>query len=228
MDSVVIGDLMAHDAFARHGLGGATLMVIGALHSRPDQTASQLAASSSVSRTAAYRTLRRLAEAGLVRKTAETWALTPRALEGVGQQADDHAFPSSEATPAQGWDDIAQRYGTAGIGARRKALHSAEPAAYRDALERRAERRAPAIVVVQGGRTVPAPTERADEVTPQRRTQWLVSDGRLHDPDTGLTVPEWHVATDGRLIFRTANDERSYDELVRAHIDAVHEWESAA
>ena len=109
IDSTVIGRLMGHDAFAHHGLGSSALMIIGALHvQRPHQTVSELVGTSSVSRATAYRTLRRLAEHGLVHRTGETWALAPRALEGIGSSLAD---PDTDFTPvpAQGWADVAAR-----------------------------------------------------------------------------------------------------------------------
>jgi DNA-binding IclR family transcriptional regulator len=84
IDSTVISRLMAHDAFAHHGLGSSALMVIGALHVRPGQTVNELIATSSVSRATAYRTLHRLEAHGLPQRTGQTWTLAPRALEGIG------------------------------------------------------------------------------------------------------------------------------------------------
>ncbi|MFF1681543.1 transcriptional regulator [Streptomyces sp. NPDC058256] len=86
IDSTVIAPLMGHDAFSHNGVGSSALMIIGAMHIRPVQTAGELVATASVSRATAYRTLRRLAELGLVHHSGETWALTPRALEGFGNR----------------------------------------------------------------------------------------------------------------------------------------------
>lgn len=61
---------MGHDAFAHRGLGSAALVIIGALHARAAQTVAELVGSSSVSRATLYRTLRRLADHGLVHPTA--------------------------------------------------------------------------------------------------------------------------------------------------------------
>ncbi|MFI7020506.1 MarR family transcriptional regulator [Streptomyces sp. NPDC050164] len=72
IDSTVIGRLMGHDAFAHHGLGSSALMIIGALHARPAQSIAELVGSASVSRATAYRTLRRLADHGLVARRATT------------------------------------------------------------------------------------------------------------------------------------------------------------
>lgn len=71
VDSTVISRLMAHDAFALHGLGSSALMIIGALHARPHQAVSELVITSSVSRATAYRTLHRLAIHGLVHRIGE-------------------------------------------------------------------------------------------------------------------------------------------------------------
>lgn len=119
---------MGHDAFAHHGLGSAALVIIDALHARPAQSVGELLGSSSVSRATAYRTLRRLADHGLVHHSAETWSLAPRALEGLGKGLLDAAI--DEITePAQGWESVAKRHGTTSVAARRKALHAAERAA---------------------------------------------------------------------------------------------------
>ena len=223
VDSTVIGRLMGHDAFAHHGLGSSALMVIGALHLRSGQTVDDLVGSSSVSRATAYRMLRRLALHGLVRQTDQTWSLTPHALEGIGLAT--HASGTTPDGPlAQGWDAVAHGYGTAGVAARRRALHVAERAAYREALERLAEHRSKAVVIVHDGRQVLVPAPRADEIP----ASWHSPDGSVLDPATGRPAADWRVATDGRLILITATDQRSYDELAAAHAEALSEWESAA
>ncbi|WP_326672558.1 MarR family winged helix-turn-helix transcriptional regulator [Streptomyces canus] len=130
---------MGNDAFAHHGLGSAALLIISALHQRPDQTVGELVGTSSVSRATTYRTLRCLADHGLVHHTGETWALAPRALEGFGIRLPN---VDNGHTPAQGWDHIAELRGTRGVAAQRKALHVAERAAYQQALDRLAEHRA--------------------------------------------------------------------------------------
>ncbi|MCX5419252.1 helix-turn-helix domain-containing protein [Streptomyces sp. NBC_00078] len=137
---------MGHDAFAHHALGSAALMLISALHVRPDQTATELVGTSSVPRATAYRTLQRLADHGLVRHTGETWALVPRALEGFGIRLSD---AETGHTLAQGWDQVAEQHGTWGIAARRKALHTAERAAYQQALDRFAEHRSRAVQLMR-------------------------------------------------------------------------------
>ncbi|MEV5439566.1 MarR family transcriptional regulator [Streptomyces sp. NPDC052682] len=223
IDSVVIGRLMGHDAFTHHALGSSALMVIGALHARPHQTVSELVVTASVSRATAYRALNRLLAHGLVRHTGETWSLAPQALEGVGNSHPD-AVTDHRGTPASGWDRIADQYGTAGISANRKALHAAERAAYREALEGLSEHRAKALVVVRAGRQVLVPSPRPDEVS----AEWRGPRGSVLDPVTGAPDPEWRIATDGRLILITPRDERSYDELTAAYTDALREWESAA
>ncbi|MEU0647699.1 transcriptional regulator [Streptomyces umbrinus] len=223
IDSTVIARLMGHDAFAHHGLGSSALMVIGALHLRSGQTVDDLVGSSSVSRATAYRTLRRLALHGLVRQTDQTWSLTPHALEGIGLPT--HAPGTAPDGPlAQGWDAVAHGYGTAGVAARRRALHVAERATYREALERLAEHRSKAVVIVHGGRQVLVPAPRADEIP----ASWHSPDGCVLDPATGRPAADWRVATDGRLIPITPTDQRSYDELAAAHAEALSEWESAA
>ncbi|MFC8663630.1 MarR family transcriptional regulator [Streptomyces sp. NPDC057199] len=223
IDSTVLARLMGHDAFAHHGLGSAALMLISALHQRPHQTVGELVATSSVSRATVYRSLRRLAEHGLVHRTGETWALEPRALEGIGTRL---AAPATDLTPvpAQGWAAIAAKFGTSGGAAHRKALHSAQRAAYRQALDRLTEHRSKAVVIVHDGRQVLVPAPRPDEIPPA----WHNAEGRVLDPVTGRAAPDWRIATDGRLILITPADQRSYDELAAAHAQALSEWESAA
>ncbi|MCZ0999537.1 transcriptional regulator [Streptomyces mirabilis] len=160
IDSVVLGRLMGHDAFAHYGLGSAALMLISALHQRPDQTVAELVCTSSVSRATTYRSLRRLADHGLVQHTGETWTLAPRVLEGFGIRLPD---ADNGHTPAQGWDRVAEQLGTWGIAARRKALHAAERAAYQEALDRFAEHRSRAVVLVRDRRVL-VPVPRPDEI----------------------------------------------------------------
>ncbi|MFF9778934.1 helix-turn-helix domain-containing protein [Streptomyces sp. NPDC013978] len=214
---------MGHDAFAQHGLGSSALMIIGALHARQAQTISELVGSASVSRATAYRTLRRLADHGLVHHSGETWSLAPRALEGFGNGLPD-AVTNEIGKPAQGWDSVAKRHGTTSIAARRKALHAAERAAYREALERLSEHRSKAAVIVRDGHQVLVPAPRPDEIP----SAWHAPGGRVLDPVTGRATPDWRIATDGRLILITPADQRSYDELASAHAEALSEWESAA
>ncbi|MEU9382465.1 transcriptional regulator [Streptomyces sp. NPDC048279] len=221
IDSTVLGQLMAHDAFAHHALGSAALMIICALHQYPDQTVAELVGTSSVSRATTYRSLRHLADHGLVQHTGETWTLAPRALEGFGIPLPD---ADNGHTPAQGWANIAEQHGTWGIAAQRKALHAAERAAYQEALDRFAEHRSRAVVIVRDGRQVLVPVPRPDEIPPA----WHAPDGRVLDPLTGRPAADWRVATDGRLILVTPSDQRSYDELAAAHAEALSEWESVA
>jgi hypothetical protein len=223
IDSTVIARLMGHDAFAHHGLGSSALVIIGALHIRPAQTVSELVSTASVSRATAYRTLRRLADHGLVHHTGETWALAPRALEGFGNSLLD-AASGPDAQPTRGWDEVARRYGTARVAARRKALHAAERATYREVLDRLAEHRSRAVVIVRDGRQVLVPAPRPDEIP----VAWQASDGSVLDPSTGRLAADWRIATDGRLILITSTDQRSYDELAAAHAEALSEWESVA
>lgn len=223
IDSTVLGRLMGHDAFAHHGLGSPALMLFGALQQRPHQTVSELVGTSSVSRATVYRTLRRLAEHGLARRTGETWALAPRALEGIGSSS-PAPVPGLDVVPAQGWDTVAERHDARGHAARRKALHAVERAAYREALDRLAGHRRQAVVIVRDGRQVLVPVPRPDEIPPT----WHARDGRVLDPVTGHAAAEWRVATDGRLILITPSDQRTYDELAAAHAEALSEWESAA
>ncbi|MEU0434490.1 MarR family winged helix-turn-helix transcriptional regulator [Streptomyces sp. NPDC006290] len=223
IDSTVLARLMGHDAFAHHGLGSAALMIISALHVRQRQTAGELVGTSSVSRATTYRTLKRLADHGLVQHTGETWALAPRALEGFGISLPDRDTGVT-AEPAQGWDKVAAQHGTSGVTARRKALHAAQRAAYQEALDQLAEHRSKAVVIVRDGRQVLVPTPRPDEIPPT----WHSPDGRVLDPNTGRPAADWRIATDGRLILITPADQRSYDELAAAHAEALSEWESAA
>ncbi|MFE2708823.1 helix-turn-helix domain-containing protein [Streptomyces mirabilis] len=223
IDSTVLGQLMGHDAFAHHGLGSAALVIISALCQRPHQTVTELVGSSSVSRATTYRILRRLAEHGLSHHTGETWALTPRALEGLGSSL-PALVPGRDAVRAQGWDTVAEQHGTRGLAARRRALHAAQRAAYREALDRLAEHRSKAVVIVRDGRQVLIPGPRPDEIP----SAWRTSGGRVLDPLTGRATPDWRIATDGRLILITPSDQCSYDELAAAHAEALSEWNSAA
>ncbi|MEV1082399.1 MarR family winged helix-turn-helix transcriptional regulator [Streptomyces sp. NPDC050211] len=223
IDSIVLGRLMGHDAFARHGLGSAALMLISALHQRPDQTVSELVGTSSVSRATTYRTLQHLADHGLVHHTGETWSLAPRALEGIGNSRTE-ADAGPEAAPAQGWDEVAEQHGTTGVASRRKALHAAQRAAYREALDHLAEHRSRAVVIVRDGRQVLVPAPRPDEIPPT----WHAPGGCVLDPATGRPAADWRIATDGRLILITPSDQRSYDELAAAHAEALSEWNCAA
>ncbi|MGW3667173.1 helix-turn-helix domain-containing protein [Streptomyces sp. NPDC005141] len=223
IDSTVLGRLMGHDAFAHHGLGSAALVIISALHVRQAQTAGELVGTSSVSRATTYRTLNRLADHGLVQHTGETWALAPRALEGFGISLPD-VDTSLAAEPAQGWDKVAEQHGTRGVAARRKALHAAERATYQEALDRLAEHRSKAVVIVRDGRQVLVPAPRPDEIPPM----WHTPHGCVLDPVTGRPAADWRVATDGRLILITPSDQRNYDELAAAHAEALSEWESVA
>ncbi|MEU3506726.1 MarR family transcriptional regulator [Streptomyces longwoodensis] len=223
IDSTVLSHLMGHDAFAHHALGSAALMIISALHQYPAQTVAELVGTSSVSRATTYRTLKRLADHGLIQHTGETWALTPRALEGFGIRLPD-ADDGDTAAPAQGWANIAEQHGTWGIAARRKALHTAQRATYQQALGRFAEHRSRAVVIVRDGRQVLVPLPRPDEIPPA----WHAPHGRVLDPGTGRPAADWQVATDGRLILVTPFDQRSYDELAAAHAEALNEWESVA
>jgi hypothetical protein len=223
IDSTVLGHLMGLDAFAHHGLGSSALVIISALHQCQDQTVGELVGTSSVSRATTYRTLRRLADHGLVQHTGETWALAPRALEGFGNSL---PAPATEldTVPAQGWDTVADRHGTTGLSAQRKALHTAQRAAYREAFDRLVEHRSKAVVIVHNGHQVLVPASRPDEIPPG----WHAPDGYVLDPLTGRAAPDWRIATDGRLILITPADQRSYDELAAAHAEALSEWESVA
>lgn len=218
IDSALIDHLMQLDAFARDGLGSSALMIIGALHARPAQTAGELVATSSVSRATTYRTLQRLLSHGLVQRTDRTWTLTPSALRDIGQPGNSL---TTAVEPSQNWGEIAEQYGTQGTGARRKARHAAERAAYLLALEQGAERRSAAHVILRDGQAILVPALRGDEVPPA----WHAPGGGVLDPCTGRPAPDWHVATDGRLILVTPADQRSYDDLVKAHAEALHDWE---
>ncbi|MGW3941325.1 helix-turn-helix domain-containing protein [Streptomyces phaeochromogenes] len=223
IDSTVIARLMGHDAFAYHALGSSALMIIGALHVRPAQTVSDLVGTASVSRATAYRTLRRLADHGLVQHDGETWTLAPRAVGSFGNSPLD-AVTEPDTRPARGWDGIAQVYGTAGVAIRRKTLHAVERAAYREVLDQRAEHRSKALVIVRDGRQVLVPAPRPDEIP----SACKAPGGSVLDPTTGRPATDWRIATDGRLILITPADRRSYDELAAAHAEALREWNSAA
>ncbi|WP_406471565.1 hypothetical protein [Streptomyces sp. NBC_01615] len=138
-------------------------MIISALPQRLDQTIGELVGTSSVSRATACRTLRRLVEHGLERHAGETWALAPRALEGFGSSLAE-AATNPDMAPTQGRHEVAEQRGTAGVAARRKVLHASRRAAYRQALDRLAEHRSEAVVIVRDGRQVLVPTPRPDEM----------------------------------------------------------------
>ncbi|TQJ56909.1 hypothetical protein [Streptomyces sp. SLBN-115] len=110
------------------------------------------------------------------------------------------------------------------MAAQRKALHAVEQAAYRKALDRLAERRGRAVVIVHDGRQVLVPGPRPDEIPPT----WHAPDGRVLDPVTDRPAADWRVAPDGRLTLVTPSDQRSYDEPAAAHAEALSEWESVA
>jgi hypothetical protein len=222
IDSTVISHLMVHDAFAHHGLGSPALMVIGALHLKPGQTVRDITVTASLSRATAYRALNRLAAHGLAHRTGETWTLAPRALEGVGNSLPE-AVTEVEEPPARGWEQVARRCGTAGIAAARKALHAAEREEYREALERKAEHRSQAQVVIRDGRQVLIPALHPGEIHPR----WQGPNGQVRDPATGRADPEWRLATDGRLILITQRDQRTYDETAAAYAETVREGVSA-
>ncbi|MEY9968365.1 hypothetical protein ABIA33_006449 [Streptacidiphilus sp. MAP12-16] len=219
VDSRVIGRLMANDAFARAALGSSALMVIGALHANPGQSAAELVTSSSVSRATVYRTLQRLHRHGLVQRDDSAWTLTPRALEGTGVPG-----PQAVTEPGPGWDGLAAAYRTTGIAKARKAFHAAERAAYRAALAALAEHRTPALTIVRDGVTVLVPAQRADEIP----AHWHAPDGSVLDPVTHRPVPGWRIATDGRLILHSPGDQLTYEELVAANTLALQSWETAA
>ncbi|MET7988363.1 hypothetical protein [Streptomyces sp. NPDC005281] len=160
---------------------------------------------------------------GLVQHTGETWALAPHALEGFGIPLAD-ADTGHIAALAEGWDTVAGQYGTSGVTARRKALHAAQRVTYREALDRLAEHRSKAVVIVRDGHQVLVPAPHPDEIPPT----WYAPDGRVLDPVTGRPAPGWRIATDGRLILITPSDQRSYDERAAAHAEALSEWESVA
>jgi hypothetical protein len=210
---------MANDAFAHQGLGSSALMVIGALHANPGQSAAELVGSSSVSRATVYRTLQRLHRHGLVQQHDSAWTLTSRALEGIGVPG-----PQAATEPGPGWDGLAAAYGTTGIAEARRAFHAAERAAYRAALAALAEHRTPALTIVRDGETVLVPAQRADEIP----AHWQAPDGSVLDPVTHRPVPGWRIATDGRLILHSPSDHLTYAELVAANTLALQSWETAA
>ncbi|MFF0126190.1 hypothetical protein ACFYTG_10760 [Streptomyces mirabilis] len=89
------------------------------------------------------------------------------------------------AQSAQGWDQVAEQHGTWGIAARRKALHTAERAAYQQALDRFAEHHSRAVVIVRDGRQVLVPVPRPAEIPPA----WHAPAGRVLDPRTRCGDP---------------------------------------
>jgi hypothetical protein len=128
---------MAHDAFAHNALGSSALMVIGALHARSGQAPAELIGSASLSRATVYRTLARLEAHHLVQRFGAGWSLTAQALRGIGNSVPEAVTaPAAESELAvAGWDVLAAAYGTAGVAAARRALHTAERTAYRAALQ---------------------------------------------------------------------------------------------
>lgn len=228
VDSQVIDRLMAHDAFSHGALGSSALMVLAALHARRAQTPGQLVLSASLSRATAYRALNRLKSHGLVQPHGDGWTLSPLALEGIGNSL-PHAVTQPAPTPtgtvpAQGWDALALAYGTDGIASARRALHAAERAAYREALQAWAQHRRPAWTVQREGRVVLVPAPRADAVPAHLQTPA----GTVLDPSTGAPVSGWQMASDGRLILLSPGDDLTHAELTQAHQLALQEWESAA
>lgn len=184
---------MGHDAFARHGLGSAALMVISALHQPPTRRP----ASSSVPPRSPARppTGPRNASPTTASSTAPgrpgPWRHGPwRALV----TAILSLLLSPDAAPAQGWYEVAERHATKGVAARRNARPAAQRAAYREALERLAEHRSKAVVVLRDGRPVLVPARRPDEIPPA----WHAPNGRVLDPVTGRPAADWRVATDGQ------------------------------
>lgn len=155
---------------------------------RPAQTVSELVGTASPSRATAYRTLRHLADHGLVHHTGETWTLAPRALDGFGDSPLD-AVPRPAARPAQGWHEVARQHGTSGVALRRKALHAAGRAVYREVLDRLGEHRSKATVIVRHGRQVLVPAPRPDEIPAARQAP----DGSVLDPSTGRRAGDWRV-----------------------------------
>jgi len=223
VDSSVIGLLMAHDAFAHGALGSSALMIVGALYVQPGQTAVELVITSSVSRATVYRALHRLVSHGLVLDNGGTWTLAARVLESLGNRLPQPVTDPLDTSGDQ-WDTVARQYGTAGTAAHRKTVHAAERARYLKVLDKTAEHRTKAAVLVRDGRQVLVPAVRPDEVP----AAWHTPGGRVLDPTTGRSAPGWHVATDSRLLLITPADQRSYDELAAAHAEALREWESAA
>ncbi|WP_251983050.1 helix-turn-helix domain-containing protein [Streptomyces violaceusniger] len=171
--------LMSEDAFAHLGLGGSGLAVVSALAERNGQSAAELVGTASISRPTAFRQLKKLAELGLVQKTAELYYLTEKATEGAGQITEECT------EPVQDWEQAAQRLGTAGSGQRRRDRHDRERRHWETTQERLAERRRPAT---------PAPNPR---LVPQELVR---PDGTVIDSRTG-EITEWRVASDGELIL---------------------------
>ncbi|WP_235614015.1 hypothetical protein [Streptomyces olivochromogenes] len=133
-------------------------------------------------------------------------------------------LPARTHGPHRAGTKSARRHGTTGVAGRRRAQHAAERAAYREALDRLAEHRSQAVVLVRDGDQVLIPAPRADEIP----AAWHSPDGSVLDPATGRPAADWRLATDGRLILITPTDQLSYDELAAAHAQALSEWESAA
>jgi hypothetical protein len=169
---------MGHDAFARHGLDSAALVLISALHQRPDQTVSELVGTSSVSRATTYRTLQRLADHGLVLHTGETWTLAPRALEGFGNRLPD-AATSPDTAPAQGWDKVAEQHGIRAVAA--------------GSAQGRTEA-VPAVAQTSAQQTAEAPSGPVPEPTASQPTHPAVGAPEAGTESAGMPV-EQHMPT---------------------------------
>lgn len=186
-----VSRLTAEDAFAARGLGGSTLKVACALAERSDLSARDLMAAASVSQPTVSRATRRLAELGLAVRTGETWALAPNALDGIGTHDGDDAADE----PARGWDDVAERVGTAGTAARRRAEHARLREQWAEHRRRVAENRRAA---------------REPQPDPRRVSPALIDDhGRAIDPRTGEIIPGLIRADDGQWLV--TDDDQDHD-----------------
>lgn len=179
LDSRAAAQVMAADAFAHLGLGGSGLAVLAALAADDGQTVADLQGSASVSQATAYRRVAQLTEMGLVIREGELYRLTEQALDGIGEESGDCT------DPVIGWEDTAQRLGTAGTGERRRARHEAQR-----------RRRDEQIAAAQEKRRT-ATREVHPALVP---TEFVAADGQLIDPETGEVIDGWSVDTEGRWI----------------------------
>ncbi|MFF9158293.1 helix-turn-helix domain-containing protein [Streptomyces sp. NPDC014846] len=185
INSRAVGPLMHLDAFAHHGLGGSGLAVLAALAERDGQSLTELRASASISRATAYRQLEKLKSLGMVRPDGELYYLSPGALVGLGQRT------LNCAKPVSGWQETAERLGTAGAGTRRRQHHEAQRLHWRHEQVRLTERR-------RGAKQAPLPHPAVAQ------PQYLRSDGCVIHPATGEVIVGLYVASDGCWVWDTA------------------------
>ncbi|GLW50683.1 hypothetical protein Stsp02_63440 [Streptomyces sp. NBRC 14336] len=190
IDSTVIGRLMGHDAFAHHGLGSTALMILGALRARPSQTIGELVRSASVSRATAYRTLRRLADHGLVHHHGETWSLAPRPWKASGKpgRAPFPTRPRSSHKAGSPWPSSTARWAsgpTAGHGTPRNARHTGR--CWTGLPSTAAKPWCSSVTAARSWCPLPAPMRYRSRGAPRADAYWTQS--RAAPPPTGVWPP---------------------------------------